>query len=144
MNKTTKFDELRFKTDNQLIRLVNHELDFGICCALEALRHLDDSAVAGHRYTAAQRACTNSQRLLRLAGEIPANDRIELESKLTHLRGLLALVSATPCEPIAACEPSEENISALAHTLWKARGCPEGLPEEDWFCAERVLKHVAA
>jgi hypothetical protein len=24
--------------------------------------------------------------------------------------------------------------------LWKARGCPEGLPEEDWFRAERALK----
>lgn len=92
MNKTTKFDELRFKTDNQLIRLVNHELDCGICYALEALRHLDDSAAATQRYSAAQRACTKSHRLLRLAGEIPANERSGLESKLAHLRGLLALV----------------------------------------------------
>jgi len=144
MNIRTKFDELRFKTDNQLIRLVNHELDFGICYALEALRLFDGSAAARQRYASAQYACTNSQRLLRLAGEIPANDRIGLESKLAHLRGLLDLVSDRPSAPIPPREPNEENISTLAHALWEARGCPEGLPEDDWFCAERVLKHVAA
>ncbi len=144
MNIRTKFDELRFKTDNQLIRLVNHELDFGICYALEALRLFDGSAAARQRHASAQHACTNSQRLLRLAGEIPASTRIDLESKLAHLRRLLALLPNRPSEPIPAHEPNEENISALARELWMARGCPIGVPEEDWFCAERVLKHVAA
>lgn len=144
MNKPTKFDELRFKTDNQLIRLVSRELDLGICHALEALRLSDDRGAAERAYASAQHAHTNCERLLRLAGEIPANVRIELESKLADLRGLLALVCAGPFDPNPAVEASADNISALAHTFWKARGCPEGLPEEDWFCAERVLKHFAA
>src|ERR1700730_16837390 len=26
-----------------------------------------------------------------------------------------------------------DDIAALAHKLWLARGCPEGSPQEDWF-----------
>ena len=36
--------------------------------------------------------------------------------------------------------PTHEEIGALAHALWEARGCPEGSPEEDWLRAERELK----
>jgi len=32
------------------------------------------------------------------------------------------------------------EIAALAHTLWQARGCPEGSPEEDWFHAAQELR----
>jgi len=28
----------------------------------------------------------------------------------------------------------------LARAVWEARGSPQGLPEEDWFRAERALK----
>ena len=37
--------------------------------------------------------------------------------------------------------PAHEEIAALAYSLWQARGCPEGTPEEDWLSAERTLKH---
>jgi hypothetical protein len=30
-------------------------------------------------------------------------------------------------------------VPTLARALWKARECPEGSPEEDWFRAERAL-----
>ena len=33
-----------------------------------------------------------------------------------------------------------EDIAALAHALWQARGCPEGSPEEDWFQAAQELR----
>src|ERR1035438_6470046 len=33
-----------------------------------------------------------------------------------------------------------EDIAALAHKLWQARGCPEGSPEEDWFHAAEELR----
>ena len=36
--------------------------------------------------------------------------------------------------------PAHVEIAALAYSLWQARGCPEGTPEEDWFNAERTLK----
>jgi Protein of unknown function (DUF2934) len=36
-----------------------------------------------------------------------------------------------------------EEIAALAHELWRARGCPEGSPEEDWFNAvEQLRSHI--
>jgi len=34
---------------------------------------------------------------------------------------------------------NREEIAALAHALWQARGCPDGSPEEDWFQAKRAL-----
>src|SRR6266550_3142111 len=33
-----------------------------------------------------------------------------------------------------------EDIAALANELWRARGCPEGSPEEDWFRAAEQLR----
>jgi hypothetical protein len=33
----------------------------------------------------------------------------------------------------------QEAISALAYSLWRSRGCPEGTPDEDWFNAEEIL-----
>jgi hypothetical protein len=34
---------------------------------------------------------------------------------------------------------NHEEIAALAHALWQARGCPDGSPEEDWFQAKQAL-----
>ena len=34
---------------------------------------------------------------------------------------------------------NREQIAALAHALWQARGCPDGTPDEDWFRAEREI-----
>jgi len=34
---------------------------------------------------------------------------------------------------------NQEEIAALAHALWQARGCPNGSPEEDWFQAKQKL-----
>jgi hypothetical protein len=33
-----------------------------------------------------------------------------------------------------------QDIAALAHGLWRARGCPEGSPDEDWFQAAEHLR----
>jgi hypothetical protein len=33
-----------------------------------------------------------------------------------------------------------DDIAALAHALWQARGCPEGSPQEDWFHAAEQLR----
>ena len=32
-----------------------------------------------------------------------------------------------------------EQIARLAYSLWEARGCPIGSPEEDWLRAEKEL-----
>src|SRR5580704_5791926 len=36
-----------------------------------------------------------------------------------------------------------DDIAALAHKLWEARGCPEGSSEEDWFHAAEELRSRA-
>jgi hypothetical protein len=35
------------------------------------------------------------------------------------------------------------DIAALAHELWQARGGPEGSPDEDWFEAVKELRSRA-
>jgi DUF2934 family protein len=35
------------------------------------------------------------------------------------------------------------DIAALAYELWRARGCPDGSPEEDWFHAAEALRSRA-
>jgi hypothetical protein len=37
-------------------------------------------------------------------------------------------------------EFGHEEIGALARELWKARGCPKGSPEEDWYRAVKELR----
>lgn len=39
--------------------------------------------------------------------------------------------------------PLREEIAVVAYSLWQARGCPEGTPDEDWFNAEKALKAKA-
>ena len=36
-----------------------------------------------------------------------------------------------------------DEIAALAHALWQARGCPAGSPDEDWFHAVEELRSRA-
>jgi hypothetical protein len=36
-----------------------------------------------------------------------------------------------------------DDIAALAHQLWQARGCPEGSPDQDWFRAAEELRSRA-
>ena len=33
-----------------------------------------------------------------------------------------------------------QDTATLAHSLWQARGCPEGSPDEDWFQAARAQR----
>jgi hypothetical protein len=74
-------------------------------------------------------------RLIPLIDEIPLDQRGPGE-RLEHLREMLEGLSVLGSTPT----PTRENIAPLARALWKARGCPEGSPEDDWFRAERALK----
>ena len=42
-------------------------------------------------------------------------------------------------EAIAEHRGDSRDIAALAYSLWMARGCPMGSPDEDWFAAEAQL-----
>ena len=39
---------------------------------------------------------------------------------------------------------NQDEVAALAHALWQARGCPDGSPEEDWFQAKQALAERSA
>jgi hypothetical protein len=138
MEVLSKFDELRIKTGRQLVRLLHNQLELGIREARHALRSADTWALVEHHYLSARGACGEASRLMSLVGEIPEQERGRLQAKLSHLREML--------EGLAALgSPNGDTISALARALWKARDCPEGSPDDDWFRAERVLQsHTAA
>ena len=38
----------------------------------------------------------------------------------------------------------ESAIAARAYECWQERGCPIGSDQEDWFRAEKELKHQTA
>jgi len=42
----------------------------------------------------------------------------------------------SPAEPVAV---DQGDIARLAYSLWEARGCVGGSPEEDWLQAEQQL-----
>lgn len=137
MAELTKFDELRTKTERELVLLLNHELDLGVREARRALS-AETWAFAESHYFRAQRVYARALRLIPLIDEtdqIPG-DRRGPEERVEHLREMLDGLSVLGSTPT----PTRENIAPLARALWKARGCPEGSPEDDWFRAERALK----
>ena len=132
----TKFDQLRIKTEIQLVQLIDAELDRGTRDARQALKFADTWPVAEECYRRAKRVYATAARLIPVVATITEDERIRVESRLEHLQGMLEALSAIGSTPA----PAEDEIAALARAVWEARGCPEGLPEEDWFRAERALK----
>jgi hypothetical protein len=136
MAELSKFDELRIKTEWQLVQLINIELDRGIRDASQALRSADIWAIAEESYLRAKAAYAEAALLIPLIAVIPEDERTRVESRMEHLKGMLEALSSIGSTPM----PAEDEVAALARALWEARGCPEGLPEDDWFRAERALK----
>jgi hypothetical protein len=136
MTELSKFQELRSKTDKELVQIIGNGLDLGIHHAGQALSSADTWEVAERCRHRAKTAYTQVSRLLPLVVEMTADERRRVESRLDHLKGLLDSLSAIGSTPT----PTEDQIAALARSLWEARGRPQGLPEQDWFLAERALK----
>ena len=132
----TKFDQLRIKTEMQLIHLIDTELDLSLRDARQTLNSADTWAVADACYRRANRAFAKIVGLIPLVAEIPENEQSRMESRLEHLQRMLEALSSIGSIPT----PAEDEIATLARAVWEARGCPNGLPEEDWFRAERALK----
>jgi hypothetical protein len=140
MTGRSKFDELRLKTDRQLIQLANNEVGLGLRDAYKALESAENWASAERHYLAAEEACAEAARLVRLAGDIREDELSSVKSRLDHLWEVLEGLSVLG----STATPDGDKTPVLARALWKARGCPVGLPEEDWFRAERALKLQAA
>ena len=75
----------------------------------------------------------------RLAGAVSAGVFTQ-----THKRKDIMAASMTLPEidsPADISRPGNDEIAALAFQLWKARGCPIGSPDEDWYLAEAELNN---
>jgi Protein of unknown function (DUF2934) len=130
-----RFDQLRIKTDRQLIQLVNDALTRGIREAHHALKSAEACDFAEDHRRRAKRAYAEAARFIPLITEIPELERNLIEAQLAHLREMLDGLWV-----LGHLSPTEDNIPTLARALWNARDCPEGSPEEDWFQAERALQ----
>lgn len=108
MAEICKFDELRVKTEGQLVRLINNELERGIRDARQALRSADTWAVAKTCYLRAKRAYAEASRLIPLIVEITEGELCRVESRFEDLKEMLEEFSAIGPTPVAA-EPSRES-----------------------------------
>jgi len=129
-----RFDQLRIKTDQQLLQLVNDALDVGICEARQALRSSATRAFAEQHYLKAKKAYDEASRLIPLVAEISEHERNQRQAGREHLKGMLEGLS------VLHGKSTGKNIPTLARALWRARGCPVGSPEDDWFLAEQALE----
>jgi len=56
---------------------------------------------------------------------------------MANKRKVSGAVVQTPGQIEQPVQEHTEEIAQLAYSLWQARGCPYGSPEQDWFAAER-------
>jgi hypothetical protein len=92
MDSLSRFDELRIKTDNELLEVLSNELNAGLGAAFAALRSLDPVSAEGG-YRKAQRAYDDVSRLLPVAPTVTEHERHSLNAKLYRLRKTLEALS---------------------------------------------------
>src|SRR5215472_15171877 len=89
MGKLSKFDELRLKTDKELVLLLNNDVELGLAAARAALNCIDDLSSAVRNYAKAKKSHAEVSRLLPLAYEIASDERARLELRLDQLARML-------------------------------------------------------
>jgi hypothetical protein len=88
MTGHSRIDELRAKTERDLVQLINRELDLGMQEATQALSADTWAFAAGH-YVTAQRAYEEASRLLRMVEEpLPDQPEVRVEQLREMLDGL--------------------------------------------------------
>jgi hypothetical protein len=92
MDSLSRFDELRIKTDNELLQILSNELNAGLGAAFVALRSLDPVSAEGG-YRKAQHAYDDVSRLLPVAPTNTEHERHSLNAKLYRLRKMLEALS---------------------------------------------------
>jgi hypothetical protein len=128
-----KLGELHAKTDRELVQLIKNKLDVALGLVRKILDCVDNPASAEEYRRRAEREYTNAAYLLHLVYNMTEGDRRILESKLAYVRKMLD----TPYG--SRVIPNQTEIAELARALWRARGCPDGSPDEDWYRAEQEL-----
>ncbi len=120
MAAKSKCDELRVKTDRQLIHLANTELDLGIRDAREALQSAGNWASAKSHYLMAEIAYAQVALLLGLTIDMSEDEMRGVKSRLSHLREALEGLSVLG----AAAVPTDDKTPLLARALWKSQRLP--------------------
>jgi len=113
MDSLSRFDELRIKTDHELLEVLSNQLNAGLGAALAALRSLDPVSAEGG-YRKAQRAYDDVSRLLPVAHIITEQDRQRLNAKLYRLRKTLEALSVPLDGNLRADERSRQSRSEAA------------------------------
>jgi len=91
----SKLEELRTKTDRQLIRIIDNDLDLGIRAAREALNSADMSTVSAEQSSSrAELAHDEVSRLLPLMYEAAGDELDRWEMRIGHLGELLKALAA--------------------------------------------------
>jgi hypothetical protein len=85
ISEHAKLAELRAKTDRQLIRLINNDLELGLKLAI--ITYCDDPASVEERRARAERAYGEAGNLLPKVYSL--SERLRLEKKLIELRAAL-------------------------------------------------------
>jgi hypothetical protein len=92
MDSLSRFDELRIKTDNELLQVLSNELNAGLGAAFAALRSFDPVSAEG-AYRKGQRAYDDVSRLLPVTSSTTEQVRHSLNAKLYRLRKMLEALS---------------------------------------------------
>ena len=91
-----RFDELRIKTDKQLLQVVNSTLDRGVREVSHAIRSGDNRAVAGDHHLRAKTAYAEAARLVPLIRQMVGEEPSGVETKLEHLKKMLEASCGRP------------------------------------------------
>jgi hypothetical protein len=103
MAEFSRFDSLRSRTEEQLIRLIKNELNRGIRDALQALRTAETGAFPEELYDRAHKAYDEVSRLIPLTAEMSEDERIDAESRLEGLRRMLESVLDSQTDSNSVC-----------------------------------------
>jgi hypothetical protein len=106
MAELSKFDELRIKTEDELVHLVNNKLELGIREARQAFGATESRGFAEDHYLKATGAYAEVSRLIPLVSEMPQGQRGPCEARLAQLRetlGRLSVLHSRPTVHPGAC-----------------------------------------
>jgi hypothetical protein len=93
MAALSRLDDLRIKTGEQLVRLVNSYLNHGIREAHQALVSADAGTFAEDHHLRAKRAYAVASRLIPSMGGVPEHERSGWDIGLERLREMLDQLS---------------------------------------------------
>jgi hypothetical protein len=113
MGELCKFDELRLKTDNELLKLLNDDVELGIAAAGKALTASEDPSSAVESYVKAKRAHTEVSRLLSLAYGSTVAEKVGLQVRLHRLSRLLEALQS-PDLALNSCGQDETASAVFA------------------------------